>query len=93
MRMAISYDHGEVWEESWSIAPDWGESGGITMYPFVSISENNMVSQSLGMDWSMAKMAILKAMNGICWRVRFTSHIQVMMFEWVVSQTQPLYIS
>ena len=42
--MAISYDHGENWSDSWSIAPDWGESGGITMYPFVSISENNMVS-------------------------------------------------
>ena len=46
MRMAISYDRGENWEESWSIAPDWGDSGGITMYPFVSISDNNMVSVS-----------------------------------------------
>ena len=44
MQMAISYNHGENWSDSWSVAPDWGETGGITMYPFVSISENNMVS-------------------------------------------------
>jgi hypothetical protein len=51
--MAISYDHGTTWEDSWAITPNWGEDGGMSMYPFVSISENNMVSVSFyGLDFN-----------------------------------------
>jgi hypothetical protein len=39
IRMAMSYDRGETWE-SWEITPPEWE--GITMYPFVSISEDNV---------------------------------------------------
>ena len=78
MMMAISYDHGETWEESWSIAPDWGDSGGITMYPFVSISENNMVSVSwYGLD-NTVMMDTLWEMNGTYWLEQFISLIQGM---------------
>lgn len=39
VRMAMSYDRGATWE-NWTITPtDWD---GITMYPFVSISEDNI---------------------------------------------------
>ena len=39
IRIAMSYDRGVTWE-SWEITPeDWD---GITMYPFVSISEDNV---------------------------------------------------
>ena len=39
IRLAMSYDRGATWE-SWEITPqDWD---GITMYPFVSISEDNV---------------------------------------------------
>jgi hypothetical protein len=39
VRMAMSYDRGATWE-NWDITPtDWD---GITMYPFVSISEDNV---------------------------------------------------
>jgi hypothetical protein len=90
MRMAISYDHGEEWEESWSIAPDWGESGGITMYPFVSISENNMVSMSWygleygedgyteGDEWYLMAGAIYEPHSGDD-------------FEWVIADPTPLH--
>jgi hypothetical protein len=88
--MAISYDHGEEWGESWSIAPDWGESGGITMYPFVSISENNMVSMSWygleygedgyteGDEWYLMAGAIYEPHSGD-------------EFEWVIADPTPLH--
>jgi hypothetical protein len=91
MKMAISYDHGTVWEDSWSIAPDWGESGGITMYPFVSISENNMVSISWygleygedgyteGDEWYLFAGAI------------YEPHSEDV-FDWVVGDETPLHI-
>ncbi|MBQ70258.1 MAG: hypothetical protein CMA65_02050 [Euryarchaeota archaeon] len=91
MKMAISYDHGTVWEDSWSIAPDWGESGGITMYPFVSISENNMVSISWygleygedgyteGDEWYLFAGAI------------YEPHSEDV-FDWVVGDENPLHI-
>ena len=91
MLMAISYDHGETWEESWSIAPDWGESGGITMYPFVSISENNLVSVSwygleygddgytVGDEWYLMVGAIYQPHTGD-------------QFEWVKGDETPLHI-
>ena len=91
MRMAISYDHGETWGESWSIAPDWGDSGGITMYPFVSISENNMVSMSWygleygedgyteGDEWYLMAGAIYEPHSGDD-------------FEWVIADPTPLHI-
>ena len=91
MRMAISYDNGTEWEESWSIAPDWGDSGGITMYPFVSISENNMVSMSWygleygedgyteGDKWYLMAGAIYEPHSGD-------------EFEWVIADPTPLHI-
>ena len=39
VRIAMSYDRGETWE-SWEITPP--EWDGLTMYPFVSISEDNI---------------------------------------------------
>ncbi|MDE0707839.1 MAG: sialidase family protein [Candidatus Poseidoniales archaeon] len=39
IRLAMSYDRGETWE-SWEITPPEWE--GITMYPFVSINEDNV---------------------------------------------------
>ena len=49
MNFAISYDHGTNWS-SWNITPF---EEGISMYPFVSISENNVVSVSFyGMDYN-----------------------------------------
>ncbi len=43
VRLAISYDRGSTWE-TWNITPtDWE---GITMYPFVSISEDNVTAVS-----------------------------------------------
>ena len=43
VRIAMSYDRGQTWE-SWEITPpDWD---GITMYPFVSISEDNVTMVS-----------------------------------------------
>ena len=89
--MAISYDHGDTWEESWSIAPDWGESGGITMYPFVSISENNMVSvawygleygddgYTVGDEWYLMVGAIYQPHTGD-------------QFEWIKGDETPLHI-
>jgi hypothetical protein len=91
MKMGISYDHGATWEESWSIAPDWGESGGITMYPFVSISENNMVSitwygleygengYTEGDEWYLLAGAIYEPHSGD-------------EFEWVVGDETPLHV-
>ena len=90
MLMAISYDRGETWEESWSIAPDWGESGGLTMYPFVSISENNMVSVSWygveygsdgyteGDEWYLQVGAIYEPSSGD-------------EFQWQVADPTPLH--
>ncbi|MDP6900191.1 MAG: sialidase family protein [Candidatus Thalassarchaeaceae archaeon] len=43
IRLAMSYDRGETWE-TWNITPDDWE--GITMYPFVSISEDNITAVS-----------------------------------------------
>ncbi len=43
IRMAISYDNASTWEDSWNITPSWA---GVTMYPFVSISEDNMLTVS-----------------------------------------------
>ena len=49
MNLAISYDYGVNWS-TWEITPDWE---GITMYPFVSISENNRVAVSFyGLDYA-----------------------------------------
>jgi len=49
MNLAISYDHGTNWS-SWNITPF---EEGINMYPFVSISENDVVSVSFyGMDYN-----------------------------------------
>ena len=91
MLMAISYDHGDTWEESWSVAPDWGESGGITMYPFVSISENNMVSISWygleygddgyteGDEWYLQAGAIYEPHSGD-------------EFQWTIADPTPLHI-
>jgi hypothetical protein len=91
MLMAISYDHGENWEDSWSVAPDWGESGGITMYPFVSISENNMVSISWygleygddgyteGDEWYLQVGAIYEPHSGD-------------VFQWTIADSTPLHI-
>ena len=91
MLMAISYDRGETWEESWSIAPDWGESGGLTMYPFVSISENNMVSVSWygveygsdgyteGDEWYLQVGAIYEPSSGD-------------EFQWQVADPTPLHV-
>ena len=91
MLMAISYDRGETWEESWSIAPDWGESGGLTMYPFVSISENNMVSVSWygveygsdgyteGDEWYLQAGAIYEPSSGD-------------EFQWQVADPTPLHV-
>ncbi len=48
MNMAISYDYGVNWT-TWEITPEWE---GITMYPFVSISENNRIAVSFyGLDY------------------------------------------
>jgi len=91
MQMAISYDRGENWEESWSIAPDWGDSGGITMYPFVSISENDMVSVSWygleygddgyteGDEWYLLVGGIYEPRSGDT-------------FEWQIADPTPLHI-
>ena len=91
MMMAISYDRGETWEESWSIAPDWGESGGITMYPFVSISDNNVVSVSWygleydddgyteGDEWYLQVGAMYEPHSGD-------------EFQWAIADPTPLHI-
>ena len=48
MNLAISYDHGAQWQ-SWNITPF---ENGINMYPFVSISENDVVSVAFyGIDF------------------------------------------
>jgi len=49
MNIALSYDYGVNWS-TWEITPEWD---GITMYPFVSISETNRVAVSFyGLDYS-----------------------------------------
>ncbi len=56
MNFAISYDYGapDSWS-SWEITPPWD---GITMYPFVSISENNRVAVSFyGLDLGVGESA------------------------------------
>ena len=91
MLMAISYDRGETWEESWSIAPDWGDSGGLTMYPFVSISENDLVSVSWygveygddgyteGDEWYLQVGAIYEPSSGD-------------EFQWQIADPIPLHV-
>ena len=91
MLMAISYDRGETWEESWSIAPDWGDSGGLTMYPFVSISENDLVSVSWygveygddgyteGDEWYLQVGAIYEPSSGD-------------EFNWEIADPTPLHV-
>jgi hypothetical protein len=49
MNIALSYDYGVNWS-TWEITPEWD---GITMYPFVSISETNRIAVSFyGLDYS-----------------------------------------
>ena len=49
MNIALSYDYGDNWS-TWEITPDWD---GITMYPFVSISETNRIAVSFyGLDYA-----------------------------------------
>jgi hypothetical protein len=91
MLMAISYDNGTSWEEAWSIAPNWGDSGGLTMYPFVSISENNMVSvawyglqygedgYTTGDEWYLYAGAVFEPHSGNP-------------FEWSIADPTPLHI-
>ncbi len=51
IRLAMSYDRGESWE-SWDITPQWQ---GITMYPFISISEDNITTVTFyGLDFERA---------------------------------------
>jgi len=49
MQFAISYDHGTTWE-NWNITPNWP---GMNMYPFVSITEDDIVTIAYyGLDLS-----------------------------------------
>jgi len=91
MMMAISYDHGETWEESWSIAPDWGESGGITMYPFVSISDNNVVSVS----WYGLEYGDNGYTEGDEWYLQVGAMYEPHSgdeFQWAIADPTPLHI-
>ena len=91
MQMAISYDHGLNWEDSWNIAPDWGETGGITMYPFVSISENNMVSVA----WYGLKYGDDGYTEGDEWYLYVGGIYQPHgndTFNWIVADPTPLHI-
>jgi len=90
IHFAISYDNGSNWTESWSIAPNWGDSGGILMYPFVSISESNIVSIAYygleygadgyteGDDWYLYSGAVYEPGFGD-------------MFEWSIADPTPLH--
>ena len=50
MRFAISYDNGTNWSESWDVTPF---DRGINMYPFISISEEDVVSLAFyGLDFN-----------------------------------------
>ena len=91
MQMAISYDHGQNWSGSWSIAPDWGETGGITMYPFVSISENNMVSAA----WYGLKYGDDGYTEGDEWYLYVGGIYQPAVndtFNWAIADPTPLHI-
>ena len=91
MQMAISYDHGKNWSGSWSIAPDWGETGGITMYPFVSISENNMVSVA----WYGLKYGDDGYTEGDEWHLYVGGIYQPAAndtFNWEIADPTPLHI-
>lgn len=91
MQMAISYDHGQNWSGSWSIAPDWGETGGITMYPFVSISENNMVSAA----WYGLKYGDDGYTEGDEWHLYVGGIYQPAAndtFNWAIADPTPLHI-
>ena len=55
MNIAISYDYGVNWS-TWEITPEWE---GITMYPFVSISEEDRVAVSFyGLDYATGNSTV-----------------------------------
>lgn len=90
IQFAISYDNGTNWEEPWSIAPNWGDEGGILMYPFVSISERNIVSvsfygleygnegYSVGDQWYLYAGAVFEPHSGDY-------------FDWSIADPTPLH--
>lgn len=90
--MAISYDNGTNWEESWTITPYWGEAGGITMYPFVSISESDVVSVSFyglefGADGSYSQGDEWYLYAGAVYQPHGNDS-----FDWYIADPTPLHI-